>query len=258
LQDEQRVNENSFSGRVDFRVNSNWSSYVRVFHDRGKNDEPQGVTGRRLNMTAQPTNAIFNLQGILGGGLINEFKFGYNAAKSTYFGSTQPGFEGILISLSGTVANTGIAGQSGSSGRASPGQLVRINSAGNGRSGTVRSVLADVRRLAQPSHGHAFREAGRRRTHHPDDHRPAGRNHLYLRQHRGLPREHADQRAVLRRSERAEPVPQRRLGPNATSSRSTTSRYAQDEWRVRAERHAELRPPLRLLRAADRSGLTAS
>ena len=135
LQDEQRVNENSFSGRVDFRVSSNWSSYVRVFHDRGTNDEPQGVTGRRLNMTAQPTNAIFNLQGILGGGLINEFKFGYNAAPSTYFGSTQPGFEGILISLSGTVANTGIAGQSGSSGRASPGQLVRINSAGNGRSG---------------------------------------------------------------------------------------------------------------------------
>ena len=26
--------------------------------------------------------------------------------------------------------------------------------------------------------------------------------------------------------------------------------YAQDEWRVRAELHAELRPPLRLLRAA--------
>jgi hypothetical protein len=42
--------------------------------------------------------------------------------------------EGLLVSLGGTVANTGIAGQSGSTGLASPGQLVRANSAGNGRS----------------------------------------------------------------------------------------------------------------------------
>ena len=40
---------------------------------------PQDVSGRFFKITINPTNAIFNLQGILGGGMINEFKFGYNA-----------------------------------------------------------------------------------------------------------------------------------------------------------------------------------
>src|SRR5258705_13396267 len=43
LQDTQQVRENSFSGRFDLRMNDKWSSYVRVFHDQGTNDEPQGV-----------------------------------------------------------------------------------------------------------------------------------------------------------------------------------------------------------------------
>ena len=104
-----------------------------IVRDQGTNDEPQGVTGRRLHFTDNPTNAVFNLQGLLGN-TINELKVGYNAAPSTYGGVAPAGFENILISLAGTVANTGIAGQAGSSGIATPGQLVRTNSAGNGRS----------------------------------------------------------------------------------------------------------------------------
>ena len=133
LQDTQNVSENSFSSRFDVKVNQNWSAYVRVFHDQGTNDEPQGVTGRRLHFTDNPTNGVFNLQGLLGSA-INELKVGYNAAPSTYGGIAPAGLENILISLSGTVANSGIAGQTGSSGIATPGQLVRTNSAGNGRS----------------------------------------------------------------------------------------------------------------------------
>ncbi len=64
--------------------------------------------------TLNPTNAIFNLQGILGNGMINEFKFGYNGAPSTEGADTQAGFENIAISLTGTVANAGIAGQGSS------------------------------------------------------------------------------------------------------------------------------------------------
>ena len=135
LQDIQTVRENSFSGRVDFRLSDNWSSYVRVFHDDAENLEPQGVTGRKFRTTAKPTNAVFNVQGILSEGTINEFKFGYNAAASTQEGLvTAPGFERIILNLSGSVANTGIAGQGASSGLAIPGGLVRVNSAGNGRS----------------------------------------------------------------------------------------------------------------------------
>src|SRR5204862_452400 len=33
LQQSQVVTENSFSGRFDVKMNSNWSAYVRVFHD---------------------------------------------------------------------------------------------------------------------------------------------------------------------------------------------------------------------------------
>ena len=129
----QEVNENAFSGRLDFKINNNWSSYVRVFHDQAESLDPQDVSGRFFHITINPSNAIFNLQGILGGGTINEFKIGYNAAPSTEGAETQAGFENIAISLQGNVANAGIAGQGSSSSLASPGGLVRVNSAGNGR-----------------------------------------------------------------------------------------------------------------------------
>ena len=133
LQDAQHVKENSFSGRFDFKMTDNWSLYTRVFHDQGTNDDPAGVTGRHLRMTANPSNAVFNLQGLIGGGMINELKIGYNAAATSIGATTTAGLENILVSLSGTVANSGIAGQGASSGLASPGGLVRVNSAGNGR-----------------------------------------------------------------------------------------------------------------------------
>ncbi|MBS1817882.1 MAG: TonB-dependent receptor [Acidobacteria bacterium] len=133
LQDQQRVTENAYSGRLDVKLSSNWSAYARVFHDQGTNSDPAGVTGRRLEMTANPTNAVFNLQGLFGT-MINDLKVGYNSAPTTVGASTGAGFEGIALSLSGTVANSGIAGQGSSTGLASPGGLVRVNSAGNGRS----------------------------------------------------------------------------------------------------------------------------
>jgi len=110
-QGEQQVNENSFSGRLDYRFSDNWSSFVRVFHDQAKSYNPEDISGRRFVMTINPTNAIYNLQGILGGGMINEFKFGYNGAPSTEGAQTAPGLENISISLTGTAVNSGIAGQ---------------------------------------------------------------------------------------------------------------------------------------------------
>jgi hypothetical protein len=133
LQSTQNVDENSFSGRFDLKVNNNWSMYTRVFHDQGTSREPVSITGRVQKITANPSNAVFNMQGLIGDSTINEFKFGYNAAPTTIGAETTPGFENILISLAGTVANAGIAGQGGSTGLASPGGLVRVNSAGNGR-----------------------------------------------------------------------------------------------------------------------------
>ena len=134
LQTVQNVTENAFSARVDFKANDSWSSYIRLFRDTGANNEPQGVTGRVFHTTAKPTNAVYNLQGILNSSLTNELKFGYNAARTTEEGLAPSGFENIILNLSGSVANTGIAGQGATSGLAIPGGLVRVNSAGNGRS----------------------------------------------------------------------------------------------------------------------------
>jgi hypothetical protein len=133
LQENQVVHEDAFSARFDVKANDRWSSYLRIFSDTGKNTEPQGVTGRAFRTTSKPRNAVFNLQGLFLNGAINETKIGYNAAASTEQGLAAAGFENIILNLSGSVANTGIAGQGASSGIAIAGGLVRVNSAGNGR-----------------------------------------------------------------------------------------------------------------------------
>lgn len=137
LQGTQDVKEDSFSGRFDFKLGSNWSSYVRFFHDQGTNDQPEGVTGRSVHITDNPTNAVWSLQGLLSDTTINEVKVGYNAAPTRINGVAPTingvDFSSIVLNLSGSVANTGIAGQGSSSGIAVPGGLVRANSATNGR-----------------------------------------------------------------------------------------------------------------------------
>src|SRR5919197_6355392 len=136
LQGTQAVREHAVSARLDLKFNNRWSSYVRVFHDQGTNNQPEGVTGRNVHITDNPTNAVFNLQGLLSDNTTNEFKFGYNAAPTRIIGQA-PIVNGIdfskfVLNLSGSVANTGIAGQGSTSGVAVPGGLVRANSATNG------------------------------------------------------------------------------------------------------------------------------
>jgi hypothetical protein len=137
LQAQQKVQEHALSARVDFKMGNNWSSYIRAFHDQGRSDQFEGVSGRQVHITDNPSNAVYNLQGILGGGgTLNEFKVGYNAAPTTIVGNA-PTVNGIdfgllAINLTGSIANTGIAGQGASTGVTIPGGLVRANSATNG------------------------------------------------------------------------------------------------------------------------------
>ena len=113
---------------------------------------------------------MFNLQGLLGNGMINELKFGYNAAQvNDGRRRTSPVFDGIALSLSGTVANSGIAGQGGNSAAGQPrGPGPRQQRRQRPRR-ALRSVLADVRGLAQPRRRQPLPEARRRRPHDPDD-----------------------------------------------------------------------------------------
>ncbi len=136
LQDNAKTDENSFAVRFDYKVNPMNTLYVRYFRDQGKDNRPEGVSGRRVNIEAVPQNAVFGYQSIFGN-LINEFKLGYNGARTRINGSA-PTINGldlsaVTINVSGSVANSGIAGQGTSSGISIPGGLVRANSATNGR-----------------------------------------------------------------------------------------------------------------------------
>ena len=140
LQSAEKTNEDSFSGRLDFRPNESNSFYLRYFYDNGTDDTPEGVSGRRVLIKAKPQNGVFGWQKIINAKMLNEFRLGYNAAK-TSIQAVAPTINGIdysaiSINVSGTVAqlpsNT-IAGQGQSAGISVPGGLVRANSATNGR-----------------------------------------------------------------------------------------------------------------------------
>ena len=137
LQDRSSVNEDAFSGRIDVRLNQTHRIYARYFRDNGDNDQPEGVTGRRQLLVAKPENAVLALQSAFSHNVLNELKVGYNRA-NTEINGVAPIVNGIdlssiIINITGSVANTGIAGQGSNSGVAIPGGLLRQNSANNGR-----------------------------------------------------------------------------------------------------------------------------
>ncbi len=137
LQANTRVDENSAAFRFDYKFNDQNSMYFRFFRDQGTNLQPEGVTGRVVNIKAVPQNGVIALQSALRPTLLNEFKFGYNGAYTRIngFAPTIAGVDlsGIALNISGNTANFGIAGQGSSAGTAVPGGLVRANSATNGR-----------------------------------------------------------------------------------------------------------------------------
>ncbi len=164
VQDNSTVNEDAFSGRLDFKLGDNWSAYARYFTDRGVNAQPEGVTGRVVNIEATPANGVFALQGVLGGGTVNEFKVGYNSATTAVNGIVPvvagADVSAISVNLSGSVTNAGIAGQSGSSGIAIAGGLIRQNSAFNGRGTPYKPYSLSFIDTVSHARGRHFFKAG--------------------------------------------------------------------------------------------------
>ena len=137
LQANALVDENAYALRLDYRFNPRNSAYFRFFRDQGFNDQPEGVTGRRAVFAANPQNGVVGLQSVLTPTLLNEFKFGYNGVFTRTNGQA-PTVNGIdlsklVINISGNTANFAIPGQGTSAGTATPGGLIRANSATNGR-----------------------------------------------------------------------------------------------------------------------------
>src|ERR1043165_7485190 len=122
LQANSSVDENSAALRLDYRFNQKHSAYFRFFRDQGSNDQPEGVTGRRVLIKAVPQNGILALQSLLTPTLLNEFKFGYNGAYTRINGvaPTVAGvdFSAIAINISGNTANFALPGQGTSAGSA--------------------------------------------------------------------------------------------------------------------------------------------
>jgi hypothetical protein len=131
------VDENSGGLRLDYRISPRHTLYARMFRDQGNWISPEGVTGRQLYVTLNPQNAVLSLQSNLSSNLVNEAKVGFNEALSRINGVAPviPGVDlsTIAVSISGNVANTGIVGQGSDTGVATPGGLVRSNSASNGQ-----------------------------------------------------------------------------------------------------------------------------
>src|SRR5574341_14102 len=131
------VDENSVAFRFDYKFNQRHSSYFRFFRDQGKNNQPEGVTGRRVLIRSVPQNGVFALQSVVTPTLLNEVKIGYNSAL-TRINGVAPEFPGIDLSslsfnIAGSVAGFALPGQGANAGVATPGGLVRANSATNGR-----------------------------------------------------------------------------------------------------------------------------
>jgi hypothetical protein len=137
LQGTAKTDERAFSLRLDYKYSDSNSFYFRFFRDQGTDDRPEGVSGRRVLIEATPQNGVLGWQSIISTNKVNEFRIGYNGARTRIngFAPAVNGFDlsAVTINISGSVANTGIAGQGTSSGISIPGGLVRANSATNGR-----------------------------------------------------------------------------------------------------------------------------
>jgi len=164
IQTPQTVREDSFSGRLDLKYNSKWSSYFRMFADRGTSDQPNNVAGQVIHTVANPVNGVATLQGILSNTTTNEFKFGYNGAPTqlTGFAPVVNGFDfsTFIINTTGSVANSGIAGQGASSGITVPGGLIRANSAQNGRAEPYDPYTLSFIDSLSSIHGNHFLKVG--------------------------------------------------------------------------------------------------
>lgn len=169
LQSTNQVNETSAALRLDYKFNDRHSAYFRFFRDQGTNNQPEGVTGRRIAIRDVPQNGVLGWQYVRKSGLVNEFKVGYNSALSRINGIAPTvggiNFSSLSINISGSVAGFALPGQGANAGVASPGGLVRANSATNGRGQPYTPYsLSFVDNLSWIHGNHSFKVGGELRV----------------------------------------------------------------------------------------------
>ena len=185
LQATQQVREHSFSGRLDLKMNNRWSSYMRVFHDQGTSDQPEGVSGRVVHITDNPTSARCSTSRARAvGRTVDEFQVRIQRGEDGTSGQAPTvngiDFSKIVLNLSGSVANTGIAGQGASSGIVVPGGLVRSNSATNGHAQPYDPYVSSFTDSVSSVSGNHYLQASGALPDDPMAARPVGRRHVLV------------------------------------------------------------------------------
>lgn len=131
------LEENSGGLRLDYNLSNRFHLYGRYFRDQGVSSQTQNSTLSKYNQNAVPQNGVISLTQSWSSSLFNETKVGINAVKERVAGVAGPSpnadLTGVTISLTGSVALGGIAGQTGSAAIAQPSGLIRLSSAFNGR-----------------------------------------------------------------------------------------------------------------------------
>ena len=138
------LDEDAFSGRIDYKISDNYNFYSRYQRNRGDLLSPDGTSGRFISASQNPDNFVASLTQIYGTSIVNETKFGFNRAPTDLL-TVVPNISGLngfdlsltSLRLTGNIVSPGVNGGS-ATGFTEPGGLTRQSSAGNGRAQPIR------------------------------------------------------------------------------------------------------------------------
>lgn len=161
------LDEDAFSGRVDYKISDQFSLYGRYQRNTGTLLSPDGTSGRFIAAEQKPDNFVVSLNQVYGSNIINETKFGINRAPTDLFtvvpevsGLTGIDLSLVSLRLSGNIVSPGVNGGA-PTGFTEPGGLTRQSSAGNGRAQPIRpSSLSFINNLSWTRGNHNFKFGG--------------------------------------------------------------------------------------------------
>jgi hypothetical protein len=112
-----RVDEHFGSIRLDYLINSKNTLYVRYLRDQGESYAPGDASGSGILSLITSQNGVIDLTTVFTPTLLNDFKFGVNAAKfpAINVGAVAPG-----IDLSNVTVQLSVGGFAGASGIVTP------------------------------------------------------------------------------------------------------------------------------------------
>ena len=181
-----KLNENAFSGRIDYRFNDNFNMYARYQRSTGDLLSPDGTSGRFISASQKPDNFVVSLTQLYGNSIINETKFGFNRAPTdlltvvpTVSGLTGLDLTNTSIRLTGSIVSPGVNGGA-ATGFTEPGGLTRQSSAGNGRSQPIRPLsLSFINNLSVIRGNHNMKFGGEYRKLYVDFDQLGGTTYSY-------------------------------------------------------------------------------